>query len=193
MNTLKKLADVGVFILALTSAIAFTRFLTRLPAPAQPPQPAVNVVVTEPPATAPAAETPVSFSARLVTLDLGRLKSHTTLQLERDRRYPAPESVWVWTYFFTPAFEGKMAYSFHWAGEPVEIRRPFADGDKVTVSAEAACSWCNDKAAPVSGYYARVNISTQSSAAARLSAPQLSYEMTSATPVVVEAAAKKSR
>ena len=189
MKTLKKLADVGVFSLALISSIAFTRFLMRPHAPAQPP-PVVEIVAETP----AAPETPVSFSVRLVTLDLGRRQSHTTLVLERDPRYPAPESVWVWTHLFTPSSQGGTADPpFRSFSEPVEIRRPFAAGDRVTLVADSECSRCDGEQARAGGFYAHVNVSTQSSAAAYLSGRQLSYEIETATPVVIEAARKNSR
>ena len=196
MNILKKLLGVGVFIVALAVAVAVTKFYTRPsePTPRQPP----TVIVQTP--TAPAAPngafssgvaTTVSVTARLITLDFDRRKSYTTLVLERDRRQPAPEKLWVWTYFFTP--DARAAGQTIRAGEPVEIRQPFANGDKVTVNVDGACAWCDDPHAPKSGYYARVQISTASKEAARLGEAQLNYDIGTATPVIVQAATRKTR
>lgn len=188
MNIPKILARAGVFIIALVSAIALTKFYMR-PAAAPRQTPTATVARQSPPETAP-PETPVHIKARLVTLDFERRNSYTTLVLERDRQQPAPEKLWVRTYFFTP---DSATTSKLWTSDPVEIRQPFATGDKVTINAVAACFWCDDGGASMSGYYARVYLSTASPEAASVREEQLSYDITTAIPVVVEAAAKHSR
>lgn len=194
VNLLKKLAGVGVFIGALAAAVAVTKFYTRYAA-APPP---AEIVHRQTAPVAPAAAASdvdatmlVDVTTRLVTLDFDGCKSYTTLIVERDRRRPAPESLWVWTYFFTPdASTGQKM----WAADPVEIRRPFAaGGDSVTINADNTCSWCDDPRAPQSGYYARVRVSTVSKEAARLRDEEMSDDITTATPVIVQAASKKSR
>ncbi|MGH9901464.1 MAG: hypothetical protein ACRD68_06575, partial [Pyrinomonadaceae bacterium] len=167
MSVKKNLTGVAVFVLALVAAVVVTHFYS------QPSVPVPPAVTTPPPAFPPAARTPppapAFHKASLVSLDFARKKSYTTLALERDPSRPAPERLWVWTYFFAPDAAGRK----HWAGEPVEVREPFAGGDRATVTVTAACAWCGDSSAPTRGYYARVNVSAESGDAARPGADSL--------------------
>jgi hypothetical protein len=135
-------------------------------------------------------EMPLSYKARLVTLDYASGKTHTRLVLECPPARRAPERVWVWTYFFVPG--GEREHQF-WAGEPVEIKSPFTEGKRADIVADAACSWCNDARAPQEGFYARVHVSTESAASARLRPEELDYNLSTATPVVVEGTRRSSR
>ena len=184
MNFLKKLAGIIAFVAALAGAVVLTKYYGR-PAPAP-----VEVVTPAPPA--PPGDASISesivFKPQLVTLDFASKKSHTTLALERDHARPAPERVWVWTYFFTADAGGERKYC---AGEPVEVRQPFATGNRATVTVDAPANSCAAPRDPSATFYARVNVSTESSFAARLSEAKISYDVTSATPVVVQGVSRK--
>ncbi len=174
---MKKNIGPVVFALTLVGAVALTVFLTA-PPPAPPPAPVPLLAADEPP---PA---PAFFKPRFVTLDFATRRSHVTLELERDRPGPAPESVWVWAYFFRPGA------GYYCSGEPVEVRRPFLTGDRVTVTVQSEFQGCVAPSTPATTYYARVNVSTDSAFAARLSEPRISYDITQATPVVVQGAGR---
>ena len=115
---LEKIIGPAVFAAALAGALALTRVYYYTP-----PEPAAH----EPPPARVAEEAAPYFKPRLATLDFATRKSHITLELERDRSRPAPDFRWVCAYFFTP---GGGRYC---AGELVEVRRPFAAVDCVTV------------------------------------------------------------
>jgi hypothetical protein len=186
MNFLKKLAGIVVFVGALAGAVVLTKYYGR-PAPTED---VPRTVATSAPAEATDApvSAPVVFKPQLVTLDFEGRKSHTTLVLERDRTRPAPERLWVWTYFFSPGAGGERKYC---AGEPVEVRQPFATGDRATVTLDAPATPCEEPRDASSTYYARVNVSAESAFAARLSESKISYDVTSATPVVVQGVSRK--
>ncbi|MCA1634802.1 MAG: hypothetical protein LC802_14195 [Acidobacteria bacterium] len=188
MNFLKKLAGIIAFIAALAGAVVLTKYYGR-PAPAP-----VEVVTPAPAPPAPPADASIFdaivFKPQLVTLDFASKKSHMTLALERDPARPAPERVWVWTYFFAADAGGERKYC---AGEPVEVRRPFAMGNRATVTVDATANSCAEPRDPSATFYARVNVSTESAFAARLSEAKISYDVTSATPVVVQGLSRKSR
>jgi hypothetical protein len=136
--------------------------------------------------TAPGADTAarenavVTFKPQLVTLDLAGRKGHASLVLERDPARPVPATVWVWAYFFSTDAPGRYC-----AGEPVEVRQPFNAGARAEVRVELPVADCPAPRTPSSTYYARLNVSTESAFAARLSEQRISYDLTQATPVVV--------
>jgi hypothetical protein len=88
--------------------------------------------------------------------------------------------VWVWAYFFSADAPGRYC-----TGEPVEVRRPFAAAARAEVRVELPVADCAAPRTPSSTYYARVNVSSESAFAARLSEQRISYDITQATPVVV--------
>ena len=182
MNFLKKLTGIIVFVAVLAGAVALTKYYGR-------PEPA-EVRTETPPAPPPAPDAPaapVVFKPQLITLDFASRKSQTTVVLERDPARPAPRKVWVWTYFFT---EGERKYC---AGEPVEVRWPSPESKRDTVMVEASASSCAEPRDASTTFYARVNVSTESAFAARLSESKISYDLTSATPVVVQGVGRKAR
>ena len=193
MNLLKKLAGVLTFAAALTGAIVLTKYYGNRP---EPPPPR-NVVThapspPEPPATPAADAAPVLFKPHLITLNFAARQSHTTVTLERDRSRPAPERLWVWTYFFQPG-AGREGQGRYCADDPVEVRQPFASGDRATVTVNAPAHGCPAPDTPSATFYARVNVSTESASAARLGGAQISYDLASATPVVVQGVPTKRR
>lgn len=178
-----KLVGLLVFVVVLVGAITLTRYYTSPPvAPVAPAPPAA------PPVEPSLTDAPVVFKPQSVTLDFETRKSHTTVALERDATRAAPEKIWVWTYFFTS--DGERAYC---SGEPVEVRQPFATGDRSTVTVSASAADCDAPRTPSGTFYARVNVSAESAFAARLSERQVSYDIASATPVVVENARRENR
>jgi hypothetical protein len=197
MSFLKKLTGLFVFVLAIVGAVAVSRYFSG-PRPAvtvEQPQPGVLPVaptIKDDPSLAaatplpppPAGATParVFFKARLVTLDFNTKKSHVTLELERDRARPAPERVWAWVTLFSSEDDAYCVV------EPVEVRGPFARGDRATVVVEFDASRCGRPRAPAATVYAHVNVSPESAAAARLTPSQLGADLSKATPVVVAGA-----
>ncbi|MDQ3745609.1 MAG: hypothetical protein M3444_14620 [Acidobacteriota bacterium] len=185
---MKKLAGLLAFAVALAGAILLTQHYSTRPAP-PPSTPAAAPASSQAP-SAPAAlardDAHVTFKTQLVTLDFAAKKSHVTLNLERDPAGPAPEKIWVWAYFFTPDAPGRYC-----AADPVELRQPFAAGNRATVNVEAPLADCPAPRAPSSTYYARVNVSAESAFAARLNEQRISYDISQASPAVVEGAQPK--
>ncbi|HEU4595348.1 MAG TPA: hypothetical protein VFS10_09415 [Pyrinomonadaceae bacterium] len=186
MNFFKKLTGIIVFVAALAGAVVLTKYYGR-PEPA----PAVEATPPAPPAVPSAtdAPAPVVFKPQLITLDFASKKSHTSLLLERDPSRPAPQKVWVWTYFFTAETGRERKYC---AGEPVEVRWPSADSLRERVTVEAPATTCAEPRDASTTFYARVNVSAESAFAARLSESKISYELTSATPVVVQGLSRRA-
>lgn len=195
---MKKLVGLLVFAVALVGAIMLTQYYTRRYAPPPPPPPAppaaplpqqqtvtgARSTTLPPPAatyTAPSGNAPVTSKPQLVTLDLSGGKGHVSLLLERDPARPAPASVWVWAYFFSNDAPGRYC-----AGDPVEVRQPFATGSRASVKVELPLTNCPAPHGPASTYYARVNVSAESAFAARLTEQRITYDFTQASPVILE-------
>lgn len=184
MKVRKEIAGVVVFLATLGVAVTVTKFYDRL----------TNVTIRAAPETTTSISASndlsatlsgsqsVPYKTRFISLDFEKQQSFTTLTIERKPSGPAPQSLWVWTYFFAPDDSSQRI----WASRPVEIHEPFASSDRATITATASCEWCVDQRAPRSGYYARVHISTQSSEAARLANEPTSRDIASATPVLVQ-------
>jgi hypothetical protein len=187
---MKKLAGLLAFAFALAGAIFLTQYYSsRKPAPAPPPQPTAPAPTPDAaPNSSTGANVPVTFKTQLATLDFASRKAHVALNLERDPARRAPEKVWVWAYFFTPEASGRYC-----AGEPVEVSKPFAAGNRAPVNVEIKVADCPAPRAPSSTYYARVNVSSESAFAARLAEQRISYDITQASPVTVEGAQPKKR
>ena len=194
---MKKLAGLLAFAVALVGAILLTQYYSQRYAP-PPPPPSPPPAAPAPPAatgtglttTAPSSSVytdargnaPVSFKVQLATLDPAAGKGRMTLVLERDPARPAPAGVWVWAYFFSPDAPGRYC-----AGEPVEVRQPFASGlGRAEVKVELPVRDCPAPRSPSSTYYTRVNVSAESAFAARLPEQRISYDVSQASPVVVE-------
>ena len=193
---MKKIAALLAFAVALVGAILLTQYYSRRyapPPPPPPPPPAAPAppvtgagVVTTPPSSSSYTDArgnaPVAFKTQLATLDLAAKKGRLTLALERDPARPAPASVWVWAYFFSPDAPGRYC-----AGEPVEVRQPFASSPgRAEVKVELPVRDCPAPRGPSSTFYARVNVSPESAFAARLTEQRISYDISQASPVVVE-------
>ncbi|HEX8117358.1 MAG TPA: hypothetical protein VF521_08800 [Pyrinomonadaceae bacterium] len=194
---MKKLAALLAFALALLGAILLTQYYTRRYATPPPPPP--PPVAPAPPATGSGSLTapptsgsytdargnaPVGFKVQLASLDLSAGKGHVTLRLEHTPSDPLPASVWVWAYFFSPDAPGRYC-----AGDPVELSQPFGKGinlKSVTVSVDLPVKNCPAPKSPSSTFYTRVNVSAESSFAARLTEQRISYDVSQASPVVLE-------
>ena len=193
---MKKIAGLLAFAVALVGAILLTQYYSRRYAPPPPPP-----VAPAPPAAGPGVATipppastytdargnaPVGFKTQYARLDLAAGKGYVTLALERDPARPAPAGVWVWAYFFSPDAQGRYC-----AGDPVEVRRPFAsDAARAEVKVELPVRGCAAPRSPSSTYYTRVNLSAESAFAARLAEQRISYDVSQASPVVVEGKGK---
>lgn len=191
---MKKLAGLLAFAVALVGAILLTQYYSRRYAPPPPPPPpaapappvtGAGIVTTTPSSssyTDARGNAHAGFKTQLVSLDLAAKKGYATLALERDPARPAPASVWVWAYFFSPDAPGRYC-----AGEPVEVRQPFATSPgRVEVKVELPVKDCPAPRSASSTYYARVNVSAESAFAARLTEQRISYDISQASPVVVE-------
>lgn len=182
---MKKLVGLLAFAAALVGAIVLTQYYTRRYT-APPPPPAPPAVPAPPPPastyTDARGNAPVSFKLQLAALDLAAEKGRLTLVVERDPARPEPASVWVWAYFFSPDAPGRYC-----AGDPVEVRGPFASGaGRAEVKVDLPVRGCPAPKSPSSTYYTRVNVSTESAFAARLTEQRISYDVSQASSVMVE-------
>jgi hypothetical protein len=193
---MKKLIGLLAFAAALVGAIMLTQYYSRRYAPPPPPPSPLPVTTNAPPVTGAGVVTspppsvytdargnaPVSLKVQLASLDLAASKGYVTLAVERDPARPAPSSVWVWAYFFSPDAPGRYC-----AGDPVELRQPFASGvGRVEVRVELPVRGCPAPKSASSTFYTRVNVSTESGFAARLTEQRISYDVSQASPVVLE-------
>src|SRR5215208_1250588 len=169
---MKKLAGLLAFAVALVGAILLTQYYSRRYAP-PPPPPAPPPAAPAPPSTGsgvaklpPPTSTytdargnaPVGFKTQYARLDLAAGKGYVTLALERDPARPAPAGLWDWAYFFSPDAPGRYC-----AGDPVEVRQPFASAAaRVEVKVELPVRGCPAPRAPSATYYTRVNVSAES-------------------------------
>jgi hypothetical protein len=185
MSVLKKMTGLLVFVAALAGAVTLSKYFSaRRPAADETPTPQV-VAPDLPPGAAVPASPPVLFKPRLVLLDFPGKKSYVTLELEHGAADRAPERLWVWADFFSV---GEVPRA-RCAGAPVEVRQPFVRGRRTTVVVEIPAQGCAEPRAPATTYYARINVSAESAeAAARPPGDQNSYDITKATPVVVQGA-----
>jgi hypothetical protein len=118
---------------------------------------------------------------KLASLDLAAERGRLTLALSRDPARPAGAGVWVWAYFFSPDAPGRYC-----AGEPVQVDPSLASASRAEVKVEVAVRGCPAPKSPSSTYYARVNVSTESAFAARLTEQRISYDVSQASPVILE-------
>jgi hypothetical protein len=178
MKTLKKLAGVLTFFAVFCLSVAVTRYFYI------PFKAASNVSVVEPSSAlvfVPQTDSGLgTYEVRLVSLDFQSRKSYTTLTLNRAPRRPAPERLWVRTYFFTPDGSRAALYT-----DTVELHDPFQDGDTVTLTAAAPCHQC-DQAPAKDGYYARVQVSTRSGNDLLPRDVLIDDDIATATPVLVQ-------
>jgi len=193
---MKKIAGLLAFAVALVGAILLTQYYSRRYAPPPPPPPPPPAAPAPPPTglgvvkippqsgsyTDARGNAPVSFKTQYARLDLAAGKGYVTLVLERDPARPAPASLWVWAYFFSPDTPGRYC-----AGDPVEVRQPFAAAaGRAEVKVELPVRGCPAPRSASSTYYTRVNLSAESAFAARLTEQRISYDVSQASPVVVE-------
>jgi hypothetical protein len=201
---MRKLTGLLVFVVALGGAILLTGYYKQKYAP-PPPPPAPTAAAPAPTAAATGAgmttappssvytdasgKAPVTFKTQAVALDPAGKKARVTLALERDPSRPAPASLWAWAYFFSTDAPGRYC-----AGDPVELRYPFASGvGRATLNFEMTVKDCPAPRDASSRYYARVNVSAESAFAARLAEQRISYDTTQASPVTVESAKPAGR
>lgn len=182
---MKKLAGLLAFAVALAAAILITQYYTTKTRPPEPPPAPAPATPAQPPAAPPAASASVAVKPQLATLNLAAKKASVTLALELNQpAAAAPERVWVWAYFFTQESAGKYC-----EGGPVEVKRPFDAGStRARVTVELPVANCPAPRTASTTFYARVNVSTESSFAARLPEQRISYDISQASPVVLQGA-----
>ncbi|MDT4954161.1 MAG: hypothetical protein QOJ02_2299 [Acidobacteriota bacterium] len=175
MNLRKHLAGLALFSIILGSAIFINHFLNT-----------PNLTLASVPLHLPFSdlkEKPQSISYRVkqVSLDFINKKSHTELTLERQPAQPVPEKLWVTTFFFSPDYPGGV-----WMSK-AEISQPFAQSDRIDVVAAAFSGLSLPESdTPKAGYFARVYVSTESADNSYPSDVQLSRDIRTALPVVVD-------
>lgn len=145
-------------------SIVRPRFVTQ-----EPPAPRAFNVVED-----------MRADVNLVIMDRANGRSYTRLSLLLYGKRPAPEKLWVRTYFFLPADPARRV----WAGPGVEIHRPFAEHFDTTVTVAAPCGICDDEDVPQGGYFARVQFFADG-VETPLPDGERFFDITTATPVLV--------
>ncbi|MBV9925429.1 MAG: hypothetical protein JOZ96_10470 [Acidobacteria bacterium] len=190
---MKKLAGLLAFAVALVGAILLTQYYTHRYSPPTPPPPPPAPAAPAPPATGSSSvsippssgtytdargKAPVGFKVLVASLDPAAGKGHLMLKLDQK----VTGGMWVWAYFFSPDAPGRYC-----AGEPVDLT-PMTKDDygKDIVSVNLPVRDCPAPKSPSSTYYARVNVSTESAFAARLTEQRISYDVSQASPVMLE-------
>ncbi|MBA2732828.1 MAG: hypothetical protein H0U54_08050 [Acidobacteria bacterium] len=175
MNLRKHIAGFAVFLIILSSAIFINEYLRT------PSRKARYVQVVAPiPQGTTGRQQSVSFDVRQVSLDFIKGESHTTLTLNREAGQFAPERLWVTTIFFSPNYPERGSWT-----SKTEIRRPFASGDRIEITATGECEWCVPFDTPKTGYFARVYVSTEDEDNSYPHDGQFSRDITTAVPVVL--------
>ena len=149
MRLQKHLHGFMAFVIILTCAITINELLKpqlfkRHLAPVAAPLP--DVIPAEPASVSP--------TVRLVSLDFINGEGYTTLALKLRPGQPAPDRLLVKTRFYLPGAAEKEGWT-----SLAEIRRPFAAGRQVEVTAAAPCHWCDRPDTPKAGYFADVYVS----------------------------------
>ncbi len=170
----KSFLRLAVFLCTLTFALLVARVLLA------PPLVEVEVQPLAPRPVAATAPASVDYKVQVVAFERDGGRLDTRLSVARVPGRPAPASIWVWTYFFAPQS------ALVWTTTPVEVRAPFAQGDRATLVVSAPCSTCR----PVdmtkdTNYYARVFVSTEPLPADYERNTRFDLSIKSATPVVV--------
>ncbi|MDT4898393.1 MAG: hypothetical protein QOH25_3470 [Acidobacteriota bacterium] len=150
MNVRKHLAGFAIFSVILGSAILINKFLTI--------QETTLVSVPQPIATSVTVKNPLPVIYRVgqVSLDYINKKSYTVVNLERQPDQPAPETLWITTFYFSPDYSPARGWT-----TTTEIRQPFARGDHTEFIATAECALCSLSETPGAGYFARVYVSAE--------------------------------
>jgi hypothetical protein len=174
MNVRKHLAGLALFSVILGSAIFINHFLTipNVAIPSAPPQLPFSVTKE--------TSQPIGYEVKQVSLDFINQKSYTELTLKRQPDQPAPEKLWVTTYYFSP----DRASGRRWTSQ-TEISRPFAKGDQIELVTTASCDLCSSSDTPRVGYFARVYISTEYADNYYPPDARFNHDITTAMPVVV--------
>ncbi|HEX8177946.1 MAG TPA: hypothetical protein VF525_00240 [Pyrinomonadaceae bacterium] len=178
MNAWKALARLTVFLSTLVLALFVSRIFIV------PPGGGVRVAsVPAPPVVRDVAGwQTLKVAPQFIVLHRNERRVYMKLTVGRGQvAEAAPERIWVWAYFFSPDAPGQV-----WAGNPVEVRAPFAHANHVLLNLTTDCAACvDDRKAIKYNLYARFNVSTESAAAARLPDSLLNYDLSGAAPVVV--------
>ncbi|HEY0406393.1 MAG TPA: hypothetical protein VGC89_11745 [Pyrinomonadaceae bacterium] len=184
MNMQKHVFGFALFILIFSVSVYF---VTIMAAPLQmiPPVP-----IYESPARSVPLSQPASYRVQLVSLDFITQTSYTTLTFKRDRNTAAPAKLWVSVSFFVPELPGKR-----WSSVPVEVIDPLSDDrDEATLTLVSGFyGRGNASAAPRSGYYALVAVSTVSGDDAASRAEEAAADIRTAAPVLVQVEQRLSR
>jgi hypothetical protein len=175
MNLRKHVEGFAVFLIILSSAVFINDYLTT-PSWKVPRVRAVALIPQE----TTGRQQSISVSVRQVSLDFIKGQSHTTLSLKREAGQTLPEKLWVTTIFFSPAYPERGSWT-----SKTEIRRPFASGDRIELTATGECEWCVPFDTPKTGYFARVYVFTEEDDNSYPRDGHFSRDITTAVPVVL--------
>lgn len=146
MNLRKHLAGLLIFSIILGSAIFINHVLTL-------PNPTISSIPRHPLIADVVENSGISYTVRMVSLDLtDRTRGYTVLRLKLLPGQPAPQKLWVTTFYFSPDIVPGGSWS-----STTEFSQPFAKGDEVEVVASDAWNWTEP---PGADYFARVSVST---------------------------------
>ncbi|HKC64675.1 MAG TPA: hypothetical protein VKB86_13625 [Pyrinomonadaceae bacterium] len=170
MNLRKHIAGFSIFSIIVGSAIFLNYYLT-LPNATIPPV-RLHPIITN------AVESPdISYKVRMVSLDFtDRSTGYTSLSLKLRQGRPAPEKLWVTTFYFSP----EVADSW---SSTTEIQQPFAKSNEIELVAADSWNW---KYPVRIGIFARVYVSTAYTENSYPPDIRFDRNITDAIPVVVQ-------
>lgn len=174
MSVRKHLAGLALFSVILGSAIFINHFL-NVP----------NVTITSAPLELPFSVTKeksqtIGYEVGQVLLDFTNQKSYTEVTLKLQHGQPAPEKLWVTTYYFSPDYASGRGWT-----SQTEINQPFAKGDRINLVTASSCDLCSSSDTHRVGYFARVYVSTEYADKSSSPDAPLNRDITTATPVVI--------
>lgn len=145
MNVLKHLAGFALFSVILGSAIFINHFLTI-------PNAKIPSVSLRPLIADPLDYPHFTYEVRQVALDFNTVTGYTTVRLNLRPDGPAPEKLWVTTYYFSPEISHDV-----WTNTK-EFLRPFANGDHVELTAADSLNRNRLRNMPRVAYFAQVYV-----------------------------------
>jgi hypothetical protein len=171
MSARRILVRLAAFFAAYAAALSLVLLLK--PAPPRP------FIAHPSPGPAFSVARDLDVEAELISLDRESGRSYTRLRLWHSFGPQPPARLRVRTYFFTAEGPARRV----WSSE-AELRDPFGARPDAAVTVAADCDWCADADAPRGGYFARVQVSTDSEES-ELPAGERFFDIKTAVPVVV--------
>lgn len=173
-NLKKHVAGFILFSTILVSSVFIYHYLT-LPIVTLP------AVTLGPLVAGPVESTHISYKVRQVSIDFNHSTKYTVLSLKLLPGHPAPEKLWVSTFYFSP--EIYRNYGDMWS--MTEFRQPFANSKEIELIATDSSNSVKALPGPRVGYFAHVYVWTGDTESSYPPDTPINRDITNAEPVVV--------